>query len=268
MTVNDEFTWREFRTQTCMISKIPYFANCKTTKIPVYMHHTSLYAIEEEEARYQTRLGNTKNRKVKHYSSELVIDTDNQETANRVWDRCNELNISFELWKLNNYKFYLQRDEKDKASDIMCYQDRQFIRDNFFDCNVNNGLDLGIYSSPFHLCRAKGAIHEVTKNKSIKIESIDGDCISTNDIEIKIYEKTNVIPFDVNKSDWEQLQVYISLSTGNEVNKHTGIWKLSNYLLKLCSYDTAKELILIYSKYMDYCEEKALRAFHQVFGGH
>ncbi len=266
MTPNSQFTYRELRTRTLMTSQIPMFHDTATTNTPKYRHHSSLYGFTEEQAKLQMRLGNTKNRTVQHYSSELVLDTDNLETAEKVWETLIRYDYYFELWQLNNYKFFLQRSENDEPSEEMCYQDRQFIRDNFGSCSVNNGLDCGIYSSPFHLIRAKNAIHEVTGAKSVLISTHKGsNTVETNDIELRIYEQPLSHNLDVNLSDWQKLQTTLNYATGTAVNKHTCIWQLSKDLSKICSSSTALDLILIYAKSLEYEDSKAERAFRQGF---
>lgn len=260
-----DFTYREHRTRTIMQSMIPIFVNTNTTRTPNYLHHTSLYGITEEDANLQMRLGNTKNRKVIHYSNEIVVDTDNTETAEKVWDRLCQSNISFELYKLNNYKFYLQRDESDYPSDEMCYQDKQYIKNLLGDCNVNNGLDTGIYSSPFHICRTKSSIHEVTGAKTKLVDKYTGDLISTNHIEVKKYEKPINYnnPSNINYSDWNQLQLIIEMCFNIRNNKHTTFWQFAKDLSKFCSINTTIELGLVYARSLNYDETKAIRAIEQ-----
>lgn len=265
--IANEFVWREFRKSTIMTTQIPLFIDCQTTGTPSYKHHASLYGIREEDARLQSRIGNTKNRKVVHYSSELVIDTDDYETAVNVWETLCKKDLYFELWKLNNFKFYLKRDSNDQPNDTMCYQDRQYVRETFFNCSGISKLDTGIYCSPFHLCRAKNSVHEITKAKSILIETYKGkNLVETNDIELKIYEKPlNSHNFNTNLSTWSQLQNVIDNAIGDSSSNHMDIWKFAKDLSKFCSHSTAEELILIYAKSLNYDETKAIRAFNQGF---
>jgi len=267
MSVNNVYTWREHRPRTVMLSQIPIFIDCMTTKVPNYMHHTSLYAFTAEEARIQMRLGNTKNRPIKHYSSELVIDTDDERMAEQVWNKLCEEDYVFELWKLNNYKFFLQRAEEDEPSESMVYQDRQFVSNLMSGTNDKQGLDLGIYSSPFHLIRAKNSIHEVTKAKSKLIEVNKGSqCVTTNNIELKIHESPIYYNLDSNMSDWKQLQVALDLATGNAANKHLAIWQLGKDLKRVMSFTIALEIAFIYAKSLEYCELKTERALRQAYG--
>lgn len=261
----DMYTYREFRTRTIMWGQLPIFRNIMSTKTPKYLHHTSMYAFNEQDAKLQARLGNTKYREVTHYSAELVIDTDNLDTAVKLYDSLIEKDITFELWKLNNYKFYLQRDELDLPTSTMCFQDRQFVRELFSDCNVNQGLDLGIYSSPFHLCRAKGAIHEVTGKKSIlEYQHIGSNLISTNEIELRVFEKPlENFKFDPNVSDWEQLQLVLNLAQGKCSNKHFCLYALGKEIRNRVSWSTGCELAIIYANSLNYEEDKALRGFEQ-----
>lgn len=262
-----DFTWREYRTHTVMNTIFPLFINSGVTHTPTYLHHTSLYGFTEKDAKEQMKMGNTKNRKVSHYSSELVIDTDNEETAEKVWVRCRELDIPFELWKLNNHKFYLKRDENDKASNQMVYQDRQFVRDNFIDCNLNHGLDLGIYSSPFHIMRAKGAIHEVTQKKSLLMDKqIGSNPIKTNDIEVRLLNRTNVetLP-STDISEWTRFQISIDMANGTASNRHFCIFSLGKDLRKILTFTTALEIAIMYARSLDYSEEKTVRALKQAY---
>lgn len=262
MQNKESYTWREYRPTTVMCSRVPIFNNCLTTKIPSYRHHVSLYAITEEDAHLQIKLGNVKNRPVNHYSSELVIDTDNEESAELVWNELCKQDYQFEIWKLNNYKFFIQRDEKDKPSEKMCYQDRQFVRENFVGCSK---VDTSIYSSPFHLIRAKNSIHEVTRAKTVLVETHKGsNQIRTNNIEIKNLP-TPSLNIDINLSDWEQFQFFIGVALGKSDTNHMNIWKISKSICKFLSYDSALEVILLYAKSLGYCEEKAHRAFLQAF---
>lgn len=279
MRQSNLFTWREHRVTTVMYSQLPIFCNTNTTETPTYRHHVSMYGITEEEAAYQKKIGNTKNRKVEHYSSELVIDTDDEKTAQEVWDKLCDDNYYFELWKLNNYKFFLKRGSNDKPSPEMCYQDRQFIRNLFFKDNKKifstssdigypnyHYLDTSIYSSPFHLIRAKNSIHEVTNAKSVLVDVYKGSkLVETNHIECLSIVKNNPenLKFDINVSDWEKFQYFINLAQGEGPNKHTIIWKVAKDISKILSFNTGLELILVYAKSIGYCEEKASRAFKQ-----
>lgn len=260
-----DFTWREYRSKVVMHTIFPIFVDSKSTKTPTYRHHTSLYGFTEKEAKQQMRLGNTKNRKIEHYSGELVIDTDNTETAEKVWQRCLELNIPFELCKLNNYKFYLERDITDLPSPQMVYQDRQFVRNNFMDCNINGGLDLGIYSSPFHLMRARNSIHEVTGAKSEIIDKNTGaNPIKTNHIEIIPFQKS-LHQEEINISAWQKFQISIDLAQGKGANKHFCLFSLGKNLQKVLDITTALEIAKLYASSLDYDEEKAMRAMRQAY---
>lgn len=264
---SSDFTYREMRTRTVMQSIIPIFINTNTTKTPNYLHHSSLYAFTEEDATLQMKIGNTKNRKVTHYSSEIVVDTDNTETAEKVWQTLCQNNIYFELYKLNNYKFYLQRDESDIPSDEMCYQDKQYVKDLLGNCNVNNGLDTAIYSSPFHICRTKSSIHELTGKKTQLVEVHKGDSVCTNHIEVKKYEKpvNYKNPANTNCSEWSQLQLIIDLCFKVRTNHHMTLWQYARDLSKFCSINTVMELGLIYARSLNYDETKAIRAIEQGF---
>jgi len=262
---NKDFTWREYRTNTIMFSQIPIFVNTNITKTPTYRHHLSMYGFCEEDASLQKRLGNTKNRKVQHYSSELIIDTDNAQTAEKVWVKLCGMDYQFEMWKLNNYKFFLQRDEADKPSETMVYQDRQWVKESFYDCVVNKGLDTGIYSSPFHLIRGRNAIHEITGAKSVLIETNKGsNFVSTSHVTV-IPKEISYDKYDVNISDWGQFQHVIEFAQGKAVNKHLVIWQFGRDMSKHCSYQTGLELALIYAKSIDYDEKKAERAYTQAY---
>jgi len=270
MQNNDEnpsfFTYREFRTQTTMYSQVPIFSNSLTTKTPKYLHHTSMYGITKVEAERQMYIGNTKNRKVPHYSSELIIDCDNDQTAENVWNKLCKYDYNFELYQLNNYKFFIQRDDSDIPSEHMCYQDKQFVRDNFIDCIVDNKLDLGIYCSPFHLIRGRGAVHEITRAKSKLVEVYKGsNTVSTNDIQVRQYEKPINYDQDTNISDWEQFQLFVSLSNEMGTNKHTLLWKLGMYLVKFFTFTTGLEVGLLYAKSLGYDFIKAERAIRQAY---
>lgn len=263
--MHSDYTYREMRTRTIMQSVIPIFINTNTTRTPHYLHHSSLYAFTEADAQLQMKIGNTKNREVSHYSSEIVVDTDNVETAEKVWETLCQNNIYFELYKLNNYKFYLQRADEDEPSTEMCYQDRQFVQNLLSDCSINNGLDTSIYSSPFHICRTKSSIHEVTGKKTQLVEVHKGEYVSTNHIEIKKYEKplNYVNPIEVNNSDWNQFQLIIEMCFKIKTNKHITLWQLAKDLRKLCSFNTIKEIGLMYACSLNYEESKALRALEQ-----
>lgn len=257
----NNFTFREFRESTFMKTQIPVFVNCQTTKVPKFNHHVSMYGISETDAKIQTRLGNTKNRDVLHYSSELVIDTDSTETAEKVWSSLCKLGFTFEMWKLNNYKFFLERSDIDSPSQVMCYQDRQFVKDLFGPLEK---LDISIYSHPFHLIRAKNAIHEITKAKSTLVETYKGPyCVATNDVELRIYEKPVSYNYDSNCSDWSQLQAAIEFTQGKGTNKHINLWQFGKDISKFLSEVAAEELALIYASSLEYDEYKALRAFKQ-----
>lgn len=247
-----------------MYGFIPIFRNTLRTDTPNYLHHCSMYGITEHDAKIQVRLGNTKYRELTHYSSELVIDTDNYETSNLIYNELVENDIIFELWRLNNYKFYLPRDNDDYPSEIMCFQDREFVRSTFKHCNIDNGLDLGIYSSPFHLCRAKGAIHEVTGKKSELVYSnIGSKKVSTSYIELTQYERPAGI-FDSNRSTWDTvLGILNSVCTSSYSNRHNCFFGLGRDLRELMSYVVAEELIMIYASTINYEVDKAIRAFEQ-----
>lgn len=263
------YTYREMRTRTAMRSVIPIFIDTNTTKTPNYLHHASLYGITEEEAQLQMRIGNTKNRKLSHYSSELVIDTDNTETAERVWEKLCENNYYFELYKLNNYKFFLQRDESDKPSDEMCYQDKQFVHDFFRDCNVNNGLDENIYNSPFHICRTKGSVHEVTGKKTQLVEIYKGsNLVTTNQVEVRKFIKPMNYknPIDINSNNWDAFKVTVDLCLGVRNNKHITLWQFAKDLRDVCSLNTVVELGMLYAKSLNYDEDKCIRALRQGYG--
>jgi hypothetical protein len=260
-----EYTYREHRTRTVMQSLIPIFINTNTTRTPHYLHHASLYAFTEADASLQMKIGNTKNRVVNHYSSEIVIDTDNLETAEKVWETLCQNNIYFELYKLNNYKFYLQRSDDDEPSTEMCYQDGQYVKDLLGHCNINNGLDVSIYSYPFHVCRTKSSIHEITGKKTHLIEIHKGECVSTNNIEIKKYGKPlnfNSVS-DINSSDWSQFQLIIEMCFKVRTNRHLTFWQLAKDLKKLCSFNTILDLGLVYARSLNYEESKAVRAIEQ-----
>lgn len=260
---NSLYTWREHRPKTTLYSQIPMFIDCKTTKVPTYSFHTSLYGFTEDQAKLQMKIGNTKNRPVMHYSSELVIDTDNQQVAEDVWNKLCEEDYVFELWKLNNYKFFVQRAEQDKPSEIMVYQDRQFVTELI---GRKEGLDLGIYSHPFHLIRARNAVHEVTKAKSVLVETNKGSrMVSTNNVELKVFEKPMRNSFDPNLSDWQQFKLAIEFANGSGVNKHTSVWQLGRDLRKVVDITVAMDIVKVYCKSMDYCEEKAERALKQAY---
>lgn len=260
MTVS-EYTFREYRPRTVMVSKIPLFRNTFTTVIPKYMHHVSMYAIDEEEANNQIRIGNTKYREVPHYSAELVIDCDDHESAEKTWDKLVKLDYNFETWKLNNFKFFIKRDTQDKPSTKMCFQDKQFVRDNFFQPKI----DLGIYCSPFHLIRARGSIHEVTKAKSELVGQYCGsNSVSTNHID-NYYQPAKNYDFDPNYSDWQNLQFVINNANAQGANKHIIVWKLAMSIAKMCSFETGLELCLIYARALDYEEKKAIRAIEQAY---
>jgi hypothetical protein len=264
-----DFTYREHRTRTVMHSLIPIFINTNTTKTPNYLHHTSLYGFTEDDANLQMKMGNTKNRKVTHYSSEIVVDTDNTETAEKVWQTLCQNNISFELYKLNNYKFYLQRDESDKPSDEMCYQDRQYVEDLLGSCNVNKGLDTSIYAYPFHICRTKSSIHELTGSRTQLIEIHKGDLVSTNHIQVEKYKKPINYnnPINTNSSEWGQFQLVIDLCFSKRINGHMTFWQFAKDLSKFCTVSTILELGIMYARSLNYDETKAIRAIQQVFGG-
>ena len=262
MIANSFYTWREYRPKTVMYGQIPLFLDCKTTKIPTYSFRTSLYGFTEDQAKLQMKIGNTKNRPVLHYSSELVIDTDTEEAAEKVWNVLCQNDYVFELWKLNNYKFFVQRSEKDNPSEIMVFQDKQFVRDLI---GRVDGVDYGIYSHPFHLIRARNSIHEVTKAKSKLVETNRGsNLVTTNDIELKVYKKP-VTNFDVNMSDWQQFKIAIEFANGAASNKHMCIWQLGRDLKRVIDFSTALDIIRIYCKSLDYCEEKAERALRQAY---
>lgn len=264
--MKSNFTFREFRTRTIMQSIIPIFIDTKTTKIPNYLHHVSMYAISEEDAQIQMRIGNTKNREVVHYTSEAVIDTDNQETAEKVWNCLCEGDYNFELYKLNNYKFILKRDDNDEPSSIMCYQDKQYIKDLLSHCNVDRKLDDSIYNSPFHLIRARGSIHEVTGAKTELVDFHRGSkFLSTNSVVLRKYEKplNYNSTVDLDMSDWNRFKFLIDMYLKPKLNNHMTIWQFARDICKICSYETASELILIYAKYLNYDEVKAMRAFKQ-----
>lgn len=259
------YTWREHRTKTVMHSNYPIFIDCKTTKVPNYLFHTSLYGFTEEEAKLQMKIGNTKNRVVSHYSEEIVIDTDEEEIAEKVWNKLFVEDYSFEVWKLNNYKFFVQRSEKDNPSEIMVYQDKNFVS-NLIE-GKKEKLDLGIYSSPFHLIRARNSIHEVTKAKSILIEKNKGSKqISTNNIELTVHQKPISYGTDSNFCDWKQFQNSIERAFGNSSSNHSAIWQLGKDLKKVLSFECALEIVLIYSKSLNYCELKTERALRQAYG--
>lgn len=264
--MKSDFTYREFRTRTVMHSVVPIFIDTKTTKIPNYLHHVSMYAVTKEDAQLQMKIGDTKNRDVVHYTSEAVIDTDNQQTAEKVWDCLCEQDYNFELYKLNNYKFIVKRDEFDEPSNIMCYQDKQFIKDLLSHCNVDRKLDNSIYNSPFHLIRARGAIHEVTGAKTELVDSYRGSkFLSTNSVVLRKYEKPlnykSVSELDM--SDWNRLKFLIDTYLKPKVNNHMTIWQFARDISRICTYESALELILIYAKYLNYDETKAIRAFNQ-----
>ncbi len=263
--MREEYTYREHRVRTVMNSKIPIFVNTNTTRTPTYIHHVGVYGITGEEALFQMKLGNVKNRDVVHYSSELIVDTDNIETAEKVRSKLCKENISFELYKLNNFKFFLQRAEEDEPSNIMCYQDKQYVNTLLSDCNVNNGLDLNIYAYPFHICRTKTSFHEVTGAKTQLVEIFKGNLISTNQVELRKYDKPisyrNVC--DPDFSDWSQIQYVIGSLYKIKTNCHLTIWMLGKDISKFCSLDTGLELALVYAKSVNYCLEKATRAFKQ-----
>lgn len=257
----NEFTFREFRANTYMTAQIPLFVDCQTTKVPNFNHHVSMYGVSSTDAKIQSRLGNTKNRPVCHYSSELVIDTDSVQAAEFVWSQLYKLDVSFEMWKLNNYKFFLERSATDQPSEIMCYQDRQFVKDVFGPVEA---LDTSIYSSPFHLIRAKNSIHEITKAKSTLVEQYKGgNFVATNDVALRPYEKPVNFNYDSNRSDWHQFQAVIDFTAGKAENKHMCLWQFGKDICKFLSEAAAEEIALIYAKSLNYDFSKALRAFKQ-----
>lgn len=259
------FTYREFRTRTIMYGCIPIFRNTLIMSTPNYLHHCSMYGVIKEEADLQMRLGNTKYREVVHYSDELVIDTDNEETAANVYTALKGYSLTFEMWRLNNFKFYLKRANNDSPSFKMCFQDRQFVRNAFNHCNSNNGLDVGIYASPFHLCRAKGAIHEITGKKSELCEVFIGENnVSTNHIELTKFEQPfHNIKYETNTTEWGKLQSVLAISDIPYSNRHNCFFGLGLDLRKYLTYDAAKEIVSIFSLSINYELEKALRAFDQ-----
>lgn len=259
------FTWREYRARIALYSIIPIFKNSNSLKSIPYLHHQSLYGFTEEDARIQMRLGNVIHRTVKHYSEELIIDVDNTETAEKVYKKLIQNDVDFELYRLNNYKFFLTRYESDEPSEEMCFQDKQFVKDNFYDCNVYKGIDLSIYSSPFHLCRMRNSFHEGTGKKTQLIYKHSGITkVSTNKIIVKYYDDKKVEPnFDVNSSEWEKLQFFINQANGYQSNKHFCIFGLSKDLRQFFDYNTALNIALVYARSLNYDEEKAERAFHQ-----
>jgi hypothetical protein len=263
----EQFTYRELRPRIELWNKLPLFRDIQTLIMPFYTHHASLYGITKDEANIQKQLGNTKARDVIHYSAELVIDTDNKETATAVWENLINNDVKFELWKLNNYKFYIERSHLDRPSEEMCYQDRQFVKEWFSDCNINQGLDYGLYTSPFHLCRARGSIHEVTGAKSILLHSHNGKyAVTTNNIDVKYYEDIKIISnSDTNISPWAALQYEIDHSLGIGANKHIILYTFGCKMKEFLSFETSLELALLYAESLGYDEEKAKRAFKQGF---
>lgn len=261
--ISNEFTWRECRPTIVMRSGFPLFQDIRSLKMPHYLHHCSTYGFRREDAEYQIAIGNVKNRKVFHYAAELIIDVDNVETAEKVFDKLNEYDFDYEMWKLNHYKFYLTRELSDQPTENMCYQDKRFVWDFFNDCNIGSGIDYGLYNTPFHLCRARGAFHEGTLKRSVLEYTNKGSyAVSTNHIEIKGYAQ-KVQPVNLNLSDWEELQFFISMANGSRANSHFNLFALGSDLKNSVTYETGLELALIYARAINYDEEKAERAFKQ-----
>lgn len=119
---------------------------------------SSLYAVEEDTARYITQAGTTAGFKGCVWSERLWVDFDSYESGRRAESKLKELGYDFVVYDSGGRGVHVGILRDCRPSHTLPFQDKDWVRENLADA------DLSIYSH-LHLFRLPGTVHATTGRK-------------------------------------------------------------------------------------------------------
>ncbi len=239
----EEYSWREKRLHLFSSPLVACWINTKLTVLPQGNAHYSMYAIREWEAKQYIKLYTRLHKTYEHYSSELIIDAETQEAAEKVEAICRQNSWEYAMYDTGSGSsgahFAIPREAEPSVH--LYLRDLCFVQENFRGVA---DIDLGIYL-PMHLIRGIGKTHEKTGRVKHYVGGYEGTVLpsvmtfSIPELLLRRHDKAQENYKTTVSSDWQKLQNNIIRHNPSGVKKggrYQAIWRLAKDLYK-CGLD-------------------------------
>jgi hypothetical protein len=167
-----EFSWREKRIWL-RSQVLPTWVDFGTTDFPQNKNcHISLYGFRGGDiSEHIKERGRKHSKKYEHYSSNIVIDCEEDSALRAVLSILHEHQFGYSLYKTGGRGHHIHLPRIANPSSHLYTQDRTFLLQMFGEIPY---VDHGIYNSPMHLIRCPGREHETTKEKKELLAQQEG----------------------------------------------------------------------------------------------
>ena len=240
----EEYSWREKRLHLFSSPLVACWINTNVTVLPHGNAHYSMYGIREGDAKQYIKLYTRLHKTYEHYSSELIIDAETGEAAEKVEVICRQNGWAFAMYDTGSGSsgahFALPREAE--PSEYLYLRDLCFVQEHFRGIE---DIDEGIYT-PMHLIRGIGKTHE----KTGRVKHFVGSCAGTMmpsvmtfsipELLLQKHTRSQASYKTTVSSDWQRFQNNIIRHNPSGVKKggrYQALWRLAKDLYK-CGLDS------------------------------